>query len=218
MSDADYSDVSYWDQRYAVDMEPYEFYQQPAALRSFILPLILCKRPQHAQQQQQQQQQPAPSLLLPPHQHSADTAALPRPPTRSPSADGHRKTAGGGVKDGSGSVKHQAGSGSGGDGRLRVLVLGCGSSELSLEVWRMLAGDGEVLSIDFSLSCVEEMQRRHSDKPGMTCQPQHSAPVTAAAVLPAVAEACCPSLSLSLTLPLSLRLRRAAAAVPERGV
>ncbi|ORY83641.1 S-adenosyl-L-methionine-dependent methyltransferase, partial [Protomyces lactucae-debilis] len=47
----------------------------------------------------------------------------------------------------------------------KILVLGCGTSTLSEELWR--SGYKHVTSVDFSPRCIELMQQRHADKPEM---------------------------------------------------
>ena len=134
---SEYSEQSYWDARYQLDTEPYEWLQPFSALRPFIAPLINPTRRLHSTTTtpvalQRSIHQRRRSLL---------TDEQPPPVDRPPSMAEQPLV-------------------------VRVLVLGCGCSELSYEVWRLCEGRGEVHSVDFSVQCVEEMRRRYP-QPGL---------------------------------------------------
>lgn len=138
---SEYSEQSYWDGRYQLDTEPFEWYQPFSTLRPYIAPLL---NPIHrhniSPSPRTNSNTPAtPLRTLQPRRRASVADEQPPPPAldRPPSA-----------------VDPPAPS-------MRVLVLGCGCSEVSVEVWRMGEGRAEVHSVDFSVQCVEEMRRRY---------------------------------------------------------
>ena len=267
----EYHEVSYWDARYVVDVEPFEWYQSYGALRAFIAPLLhshptqpqpsLLRTPSAGRGRRASillQQQaasssaasasplvpnrraslisavpsspflpPRASILLlssspvltafagssrglpqsydvgavvggfsPPSAAAAPPAASPPtaqplPPTASPGSPLqalvrralklHRRTGSEGQADvtaatsvlpPSGTVVTEAAAApalpsSPPAERPRVLILGCGMSEVGVEVWRSSECRAVVVSVDFSVQCIEECRRRYAGCEGM---------------------------------------------------
>ena len=137
---SEYSEQSYWDGRYQLDTEPFEWYQPFSTLRPYVAPLL---HPSH-----HHSTSPSPASI----QGTPSTRARLLQHRRMMSVTEEQRSVA--VDEHPASVAETP--------LLKVLVLGCGCSDVSVDVWRMAEGRAEVHSVDFSIQCVEEMRRRYA--------------------------------------------------------
>ena len=154
---SDYSEQSYWDGRYQLDTEPFEWYQPFATLRPYIAPIINNTSPPHRPRSNSNNGN---SPTSPPqHQRTYQPSRRRSSVTTSATTDDTQPPPESGLPSATAAAADAS--------RLRVLVLGCGCSELSIEVYRMADGSAEVHSVDFSIQCIEEMRRRYPTHPNL---------------------------------------------------
>ena len=151
---SEYSEQSYWDSRYQHDTEPFEWYQPFSTLRPYIAPLINNAIHRTQPTDANTPTTPIHRTFQPSRRRSSVTSNSidEQPPTPSAAASADNGPPSAAAVDAP---------------RLRVLVLGCGCSEVSIEVWRMADGKAEVHSVDYSIQVIEEQRRRHNTIPNL---------------------------------------------------
>lgn len=202
---SEYSSIKYWNDRYSIDLLPFEWLQPFSSLRRFISPLIYpplqtftpfkdipissssaslsLLMPSFTQINQRainptiQKRQRSSSVIVTsdshPHSHShSNPHPHPFPLTNheSHSRSHHHHHADLLLTNGNSPIK-------------KVLVIGCGTSQCSYDIWCMGKKDDkvvddsrddrqsliDVVSIDFSPVVIDEMKKRYQQYRGMTC-------------------------------------------------
>lgn len=167
----EYHEISYWSQRYDADSEPFEWYTSFTPLRSFVSnvvynnPLATTPTPPTSIHHASSSHRKQPSLnrhrsltmtsatLEDEEEIINDPIVIARPRNRSSS-----------VIETIRAVSRE------GERKLQVLEIGCGSSEVAIDIVKMCGSRVQVVAIDFAPSAIEEMKKKYSSIKGIICQ------------------------------------------------
>lgn len=163
----DYHEISYWCDRYIVDTEPFEWYTEFATLRPIIASIIntymlsLDQAPEsHVHKAKSTQMRTRTlSQVHPQHDHDADNTSLNPPRQLRPRGSSmihidQRSKHRGSPRMNSNidSMKRQ----------LQILEIGCGTSQLAIEIAQMCSDRAQVVAIDFAEPVIEENKSKYA--------------------------------------------------------